>query len=119
MRGVFECTCNSKLDQNKMYNYTMNSYQVPYEERSKVYQDTVKKLCSESTGWPNCTEDQIFRLSTKEAMFIQDTPERYIVGHFAAVLHKINGLIPESRHILLINSARFVCVKNSLRIKQN
>lgn len=82
--------------------------QVPYEERSKVYQDTVKKLCSESTGWPNCTEDQIFRLSTKEAMFIQDTPERYIVGHFAAVLRKINGLIPESRHILLINSARFL-----------
>lgn len=102
-----------------MYNYTMKSYQVPYEERSKVYQDTVNKLCSESTGWPNCTEDQIFRLSTKEAMFIQDTPERYIVGHFAAVLHKINGLIPESRHILLINSARFVCVKNLLRIKQN
>lgn len=72
-----------------------------------MYQDTVKKLCQDSTGWPDCTKDQIFPLSTKEAMFIQESsPEKIIVGLFAAVLRKINGLIPESRHILLLNSAR-------------
>lgn len=57
MRGVFECICNFKLDQNKMYNYIMNFYQVLYEERSKVYQDIVKKLCLEFIGWLNCIED--------------------------------------------------------------
>ncbi|XP_061175519.1 uncharacterized protein LOC133184451 [Saccostrea echinata] len=82
--------------------------QVPFEERSRVYQDTVKKLCTESTGWPGCKEDQIFRLSTKEAMFIQQTPEKFIVGRFAAILQKINNLIPESRNTQLLNSARLL-----------
>ncbi|XP_048761133.2 uncharacterized protein LOC125670176 isoform X2 [Ostrea edulis] len=97
--------------------------QVPFEERDKVFKDTVRKLCTESTGWPDCKENQIFKLSSREAMFIQDTPEKFIVGRFAAVLHKIHSLIPESRNTLLLNDARLLqlildkaalCIESSL-----
>ncbi|KAL5022494.1 hypothetical protein ScPMuIL_001649 [Solemya velum] len=82
--------CN-KWDQVPIY---------PVNERSTVWNLIKDKVMSHC----DCTETQLFKLSTTEASFIQK--EGYVVGRFAKVLSEIKKLIPPSREILIENSFR-------------
>ncbi|KAK3091421.1 hypothetical protein FSP39_019770 [Pinctada imbricata] len=82
--------------------------QVQPGEREAVKKDTIHKLTGSSTGWPGCQESQIYTLSTREASFIQNTPDKFVVGQFACLLKEIMKLVPKSREILLTKSIRLV-----------
>ncbi|KAJ8305494.1 hypothetical protein KUTeg_016039, partial [Tegillarca granosa] len=64
------------------------------------------RLMKSPTGWPECKPDQIIKLSTREAKFIQK--DGYIVGQFYKIIMEINRLVPLGREILILNAFRLL-----------
>ncbi|KAL3867854.1 hypothetical protein ACJMK2_040700 [Sinanodonta woodiana] len=98
------------LEEQKIYRsecalFICNKWdEVPVKERQKVWDDTIDKL---KKCWPNFEVTQVYRMSTKEALHMQEN-KRCITPRFAKVMDSIGNLLPLGQDILVMRSFRFL-----------
>ncbi|KAK3607658.1 hypothetical protein CHS0354_010645 [Potamilus streckersoni] len=110
LQDLMQKVYRKALEEQKIYRsecalFICNKWdEVPVKERQKVWEDTIDKL---KKCWPNFEVNQVYKMSTKEALRMQEN-KKCITPRFAKVMDSIGNLLPLGQDILVMRSYRFL-----------